>query len=133
MIIIPAIDLKDGKCVRLLQGKKDEVTVYGDDPGEMAKQWVDMGARLLHVVDLDGAFTGEQKNFESIKAIRKRLYPGAFLNLEPSRPDCLPEAAWEPGATSGLRSPTGPRWRRDAGAGAEPLRGPAAGRRWRLP
>ncbi len=73
MIIIPAIDLKDGKCVRLLQGKKDEVTVYGDDPGEMAKRWVDMGARLLHVVDLDGAFSGEQKNLESIKAIRKAI------------------------------------------------------------
>ncbi|HDZ84554.1 MAG TPA: 1-(5-phosphoribosyl)-5-((5-phosphoribosylamino)methylideneamino)imidazole-4-carboxamide isomerase, partial [Nitrospirae bacterium] len=61
MIIIPAIDLKDGKCVRLLQGKKDEVTVYSDDPAEMAKKWVDMGARLLHVVDLDGAFSGKQK------------------------------------------------------------------------
>ena len=73
MIVIPAIDLKDGKCVRLLQGKKDEVTVYGDDPGDMAKRWVDMGARLLHVVDLDGAFSGEQKNFESIKAIRKAI------------------------------------------------------------
>ena len=68
MIVIPAIDLKDGKCVRLLQGKKDEVTVYGDDPGEMAKRWVDMGARLLHVVDLDGAFSGEQKNLESINS-----------------------------------------------------------------
>ncbi|GBE03771.1 1-(5-phosphoribosyl)-5-[(5-phosphoribosylamino) methylideneamino] imidazole-4-carboxamide isomerase [bacterium BMS3Abin09] len=73
MIIIPAIDLKDGKCVRLLQGKKDEVTVYSDDPAEMAKKWVDMGARLLHVVDLDGAFSGEQKNIEKIKEIRKAI------------------------------------------------------------
>ena len=73
MIIIPAIDLKDGKCVRLLQGKKDEVTVYSDDPAKMAKQWVDMGARLLHVVDLDGAFSGEQKNIERIKEIRKAI------------------------------------------------------------
>jgi phosphoribosylformimino-5-aminoimidazole carboxamide ribotide isomerase len=73
MIIIPAIDLKDGKCVRLLQGKKDEVTVYSDDPADMAKKWVDMGARLLHVVDLDGAFSGEQKNFERIKEIRKAI------------------------------------------------------------
>ena len=73
MIIIPAIDLKDGKCVRLLQGKKDEVTVYSDDPADMAKQWVDMGARLLHVVDLDGAFSGEQKNLERIKEIRKAI------------------------------------------------------------
>lgn len=73
MIVIPAIDLKDGKCVRLLQGKKDEVTVYSDDPATMAKQWVDMGARLLHVVDLDGAFSGEQKNFERIREIRKAI------------------------------------------------------------
>ena len=73
MIIIPAIDLKDGKCVRLLQGKKDEVTVYSDDPAEMAKKWQDLGAELLHVVDLDGAFTGEQKNFDKIKAIREAI------------------------------------------------------------
>lgn len=73
MIVIPAIDLKDGKCVRLLQGKKDEVTVYSDDPAEMAKQWVDLGARLLHVVDLDGAFSGEQKNIEKIREIRKAI------------------------------------------------------------
>jgi phosphoribosylformimino-5-aminoimidazole carboxamide ribotide isomerase len=74
MIVIPAIDLKDGKCVRLLQGKKDEVTVYSDNPAEMAKQWVELGAKLLHVVDLDGAFTGEQKNFEKIKEIRKEIH-----------------------------------------------------------
>ena len=73
MIVIPAIDLKDGNCVRLLQGKKDEVTVYSDDPATMAKQWVDLGARLLHVVDLDGAFSGEQKNLERIKEIRKAI------------------------------------------------------------
>jgi phosphoribosylformimino-5-aminoimidazole carboxamide ribotide isomerase len=73
MIIIPAIDLKDGKCVRLLQGKKEEVTVYSDDPAAMAKHWESLGAELLHVVDLDGAFTGEQKNFEKIKAIREAI------------------------------------------------------------
>ncbi len=73
MIIIPAIDLKDGKCVRLLQGKKEEVTVYSDDPASMAKQWEGLGAELLHVVDLDGAFTGEQKNFDSIRAIRDAI------------------------------------------------------------
>jgi phosphoribosylformimino-5-aminoimidazole carboxamide ribotide isomerase len=74
MIVIPAIDLKDGKCVRLLQGKKEEVTVYSDDPAEMAKQWVELGAKLLHVVDLDGAFTGEQKNFDKIREIRKAIH-----------------------------------------------------------
>ncbi len=74
MIIIPAIDLKDGKCVRLLQGKKEEVTVYSDDPASMAQHWVELGAKLLHVVDLDGAFTGEQKNFDKIREIRKSIH-----------------------------------------------------------
>ncbi len=73
MIIIPAIDLKDGKCVRLLQGRKNAVTVYSDDPVSMAKHWADLGAELLHVVDLDGAFTGEQKNLDVIVAIRKAI------------------------------------------------------------
>ncbi len=73
MIVIPAIDLKDGKCVRLLQGRKEDVTVYSDDPAAMAKHWESLGAELLHVVDLDGAFTGEQRNFEKIKAIREAI------------------------------------------------------------
>ncbi len=73
MIVIPAIDLKDGKCVRLLQGRKEEVTVYSDDPVAMAEHWAGLGAELMHIVDLDGAFTGEQKNFEVIKAIRKAV------------------------------------------------------------
>lgn len=73
MIVIPAIDLKDGKCVRLLQGRKEDVTVYSDDPAAMAKHWEELGAELLHVVDLDGAFTGEQKNFDKIKAIREAI------------------------------------------------------------
>jgi len=71
MIVIPAIDIKDGRCVRLLQGKKESVTVYSDDPVSMAKHWVNLGAELLHIVDLDGAFTGEQKNLDVITAIRK--------------------------------------------------------------
>ena len=74
MIIIPAIDLKDGKCVRLLQGKKEEVTVYSENPASMAEHWADLGAELLHVVDLDGAFTGEQKNFDKIREIRKSIH-----------------------------------------------------------
>jgi phosphoribosylformimino-5-aminoimidazole carboxamide ribotide isomerase len=73
MIVIPAIDLKDGKCVRLLQGKKEEVTVYSDDPSSMARHWQELGAELLHVVDLDGAFTGKQHNFEKIRAIRAAI------------------------------------------------------------
>ena len=74
MIVIPAIDLKDGKCVRLLQGRKEEITVYSDDPPSVALHWVDLGAKLLHLVDLDGAFTGEQKNFDQIREIRKAVH-----------------------------------------------------------
>ena len=73
MIVIPAIDLKDGKCVRLLQGKKDEVTIYSDTPVLMAENWVKSGAELLHVVDLDGAFTGRQENLDVIFAIKKAI------------------------------------------------------------
>ena len=70
MLIIPAIDLKAGKCVRLLQGREDAVTVYSDDPVSTAGRWESCGAQLLHVVDLDGAFTGDQKNLEAIGKIR---------------------------------------------------------------
>jgi phosphoribosylformimino-5-aminoimidazole carboxamide ribotide isomerase len=73
MLIIPAIDLKGGECVRLLQGKEDEVTSYSKDPTEMAKRWVNEGAELIHLVDLDGAFSGDQKNLDSIKAIRSAV------------------------------------------------------------
>lgn len=69
MIVIPAIDLKDGRCVRLVQGEMDKDTVYGDNPAEMAKKWEAAGAELLHVVDLNGAFAGEPKNLEAIKEI----------------------------------------------------------------
>jgi len=55
MIIIPAIDLKNGKCVRLLQGMMDKETVFSDNPASMAKKWEDQGAKMLHIVDLDGA------------------------------------------------------------------------------
>lgn len=70
MLVIPAIDLKDGKCVRLLQGREDAVTAYSEDPVSTARNWESCGASLLHVVDLDGAFTGNQKNFNAIRAIR---------------------------------------------------------------
>jgi phosphoribosylformimino-5-aminoimidazole carboxamide ribotide isomerase len=73
MFIIPAIDLKEGQCVRLQQGRKDAVTVYSDDPAATARKWESCGARILHVVDLDGAFAGEQKNLESILGIRKSV------------------------------------------------------------
>ncbi len=70
MLIIPAIDLKDGNCVRLLQGRAEDATIYSDNPVETAKKWRAAGAELLHIVDLDGAFSGAQKNLESIRAVR---------------------------------------------------------------
>lgn len=69
MLIIPAIDLKDGKCVRLRQGRMEDSTVFSDDPVAMAAQWVAAGARRLHLVDLDGAFAGEPVNGEIVTAI----------------------------------------------------------------
>ncbi|TAL39700.1 MAG: 1-(5-phosphoribosyl)-5-[(5-phosphoribosylamino)methylideneamino]imidazole-4-carboxamide isomerase [Spirochaetes bacterium] len=62
MLVIPAIDLRNGKCVRLIQGDPERMTVYSDDPVEMARRFQDMGARLIHVVDLDGAFEGKPVN-----------------------------------------------------------------------
>jgi phosphoribosylformimino-5-aminoimidazole carboxamide ribotide isomerase len=69
MLLIPAIDIKDGKCVRLKQGKMDESTVFSDDPVKVASRWVDKGARRLHIVDLDGAAAGEPVNAEIIGRI----------------------------------------------------------------
>ena len=69
MLLIPAIDLKDGNCVRLRQGRMDEVTVFSEDPLEMASKWVSEGARRLHIVDLDGAASGRPVNAEVIKTI----------------------------------------------------------------
>ena len=69
MTILPAIDLKDGKCVRLRQGRADDITVYGDDPAEQARDWREQGGMELHVVDLDGAFAGEPKHAATIRRI----------------------------------------------------------------
>ena len=69
MIVIPAIDLKDGKCVRLRQGSMDDVTVFSEDPVAIADQWVEAGAQRLHIVDLDGASSGGPKNREIVHAI----------------------------------------------------------------
>jgi len=71
MLIIPAIDLKDGHCVRLRQGDMKTATVFSDDPGAMATHWAAQGARRLHVVDLNGAAAGRPKNEKSIRAIVK--------------------------------------------------------------
>ncbi len=69
MLIIPAIDLKDGQCVRLRQGLMDDSTVFSDDPVAMAARWVKAGCRRLHLVDLNGAFAGEPVNGEVVTAI----------------------------------------------------------------
>lgn len=69
MIIFPAIDLKDGQCVRLTEGRFDQQTVFSDNPSEMAIRWQNEGAEYLHVVDLDGALEGKSKNLEAIKQI----------------------------------------------------------------
>ena len=74
MLVIPAIDLKDGHCVRLKQGRMEDATSYGDDPVAMAARWVDAGARRLHLVDLNGAFEGKPVNGEAVTAIA-RAYP----------------------------------------------------------
>ncbi len=69
MLLIPAIDLKDGKCVRLRQGRMDDATIFSDDPVAMAARWVEAGARRLHLVDLNGAFEGKPVNGEVVHAI----------------------------------------------------------------
>ncbi len=73
MLIIPAIDLKGGKCVRLTQGEKDAETVFSDNPVDVAQSWQDLGADYLHLVDLDGAFDGAPKNLAIVEQIRKKI------------------------------------------------------------
>lgn len=88
MLIIPAIDLKDGECVRLRQGRMEESTVFSSSPVDMARHWVDLGARRLHLVDLNGAFAGEPVNGQVVRDIAK-AFPdlpiqigGGVRNLE---------------------------------------------------
>lgn len=73
MLIIPAIDLKDGHCVRLKQGSMADATVFSEDPAAMARLWKQKGARRLHLVDLNGAFAGKPKNEEAVKSVIKAL------------------------------------------------------------
>ncbi len=73
MLLIPAIDLKDGHCVRLKQGDMDQSTTFGEDPVAMARSWVAKGARRLHLVDLNGAFAGQPKNEMAIRKILKEV------------------------------------------------------------
>lgn len=69
MLLIPAIDLKDGRCVRLKQGNPDEETIFSDDPAEVARRWCDEGAERLHLVDLNGAFSGKPQNASAVRTI----------------------------------------------------------------
>lgn len=78
MIVFPAIDILDGKAVRLRQGRLDAVTVYNDDPVDQAKRWIDQGAEWLHVVDLDGAVLGEPKNLGIVERIAALGTPVQF-------------------------------------------------------
>jgi phosphoribosylformimino-5-aminoimidazole carboxamide ribotide isomerase len=73
LIIIPAVDIKDGKCVRLLQGRKDKETVFSDDPVAMARRWQQEGARRIHVIDLDGAFEKKPKNLAVIERMIQEI------------------------------------------------------------
>ncbi len=73
MLLIPAIDLKDGHCVRLKQGDMDQSTIFSEDPAAMARKWVEAGARRLHLVDLNGAFAGKPQNHAAIKAILREV------------------------------------------------------------
>lgn len=80
MLLIPAIDLKEGKCVRLRQGRMDEATIFSHDPVDMAGQWVDAGARRLHIVDLDGAFAGRPVNAALIERM-VAAYPALEIQV----------------------------------------------------
>ena len=80
MLLIPAIDLKDGQCVRLRQGRMEDDTVFSDDPVATARCWVESGARRLHLVDLNGAFAGRPVNGQAIRAIAS-AYPGLPIQV----------------------------------------------------
>ena len=80
MLLIPAIDIKDGQCVRLKQGDMEQATVFSEDPAQMAKHWLEQGARRLHLVDLDGAFAGKPKNKAAILSIVKTVQDFADAN-----------------------------------------------------
>ena len=101
MIILPAIDLKDGKCVRLRQGRAEDVTVYGDDPAAQAKHWADQGGKELHVVDLDGAFAGTPKHAEVIARIIKAFGGPVEVGGGLRTPEAL-AAVVEAGATRAI-------------------------------
>ena len=77
MLVIPAIDLKDGKCVRLRQGRMEDDTVFSNDPVAMAGRWIKEGARRIHIVDLNGAFAGKPVNGEVTGSVAMNTMPKA--------------------------------------------------------
>lgn len=90
MQVIPAIDLKDGKCVRLFKGEEGTETVFSENPGDTARRWEESGARWIHVVDLDGAFSGEPRNMDVVRDITSRVscavqVGGGIRNIETVR------------------------------------------------
>lgn len=90
MQVIPAIDLKDGKCVRLFKGEEGTETVFSENPGDIALKWEEAGARWIHVVDLDGAFSGEPRNMQVVRDITARVscavqVGGGIRNIETVR------------------------------------------------
>ena len=80
MKIFPAIDLKDGKCVRLAKGEYDKVTTYSDDPTMIAQEWINQGSLYLHIIDLDGARDGDMINFNKILEIRTK-FPNVYIQV----------------------------------------------------
>lgn len=81
MLLIPAIDLKDGRCVRLEQGEMSTATVFSDNPGKTAEHWATQGARRIHVVDLNGAFAGKPRNASAVKAIIESVDPEISIQV----------------------------------------------------
>src|SRR5436190_10888157 len=81
MLVIPAIDLKDGHCVRLQQGDMNAATVFSEDPAAMARHWREQGAFRIHIVDLNGAFAGKPVNEAAIKAIVEAVGPDVRVQL----------------------------------------------------
>ncbi|HEV8643689.1 MAG TPA: 1-(5-phosphoribosyl)-5-[(5-phosphoribosylamino)methylideneamino]imidazole-4-carboxamide isomerase [Methylomirabilota bacterium] len=98
MIVIPAVDIRHGRCVRLRQGRADQETVFSDDPVAMARHWADLGAARLHVVDLDGAFTGAPRHAALIAKLVAEVAPVAVEVGGGLRDAAAIEAALETGA-----------------------------------
>ena len=110
MTILPAIDLKGGVCVRLRQGRADDVTTYNDDPAAQARDWREQGGRELHVVDLDGAFAGTPRHAEVVTSIIE-AFAGPVQGgggLRAHEPQAAVVWAWAEGAIRGAAAREAP-------------------------